>query len=115
MEDIDGNVKIFFNSSVSGVINMTSKPSAVKMDLSINSQHSFEQIEEEFSVFFERIAGKYPQIKGKCTYMGVQDCKPTSNVYRIAIPCEEIDRVPLRRALTKEFSKFCKERNISRA
>ncbi len=114
VEDIDGNVKIFYNSAVGGVINMTCRPSVVKMDLSINAEHSFVQVEEEFYAFFERIAGKYPQIKGECTYLGVQDCKPTFNVYRIVIPCEEIDRVPLRRALTKEFSEFCKERNITK-
>lgn len=114
VEDIDGNVKMFYNSAVNGVVNMTSRPSAVKMDVSIDARHSFAQIEEELSVFFERIAGKYPQIKGECTYLGVQDCKPTFNVYRIAIPCEEIDRVPLRRALMKEFSEFCKERNIQK-
>lgn len=114
VEDIDGNVKIFFNSGVNGVINMTSKPSAVRLDVKLDSKHSFEQAEKEFALFFEKVKNKYPQIKGDCTYLGVQDSTSAFNVYRIAIPCDEIDRAPLRRSLIKEFSEFCKDENINK-
>ena len=114
VEDIDGNVKIFFNSAVNGVINMTSKPSAVRLDIKLDSQHSFEQAEKEIALFFEKIKNKYPQIKGDCTYLGVQDSTSAFNVYRIAVPCDEIDRAPLRRSLIRDFSEFCKTENINK-
>ncbi|MCQ2152857.1 MAG: mechanosensitive ion channel family protein, partial [Bacteroidales bacterium] len=114
VEDIDGNVKIFSNSGVSGVVNMTSRLSAARLELKISSQHSFEDVEKAFDKFFERIADKYPQIKGSCNFLGVQDATPAFNVFRISVPCDEIDRAPLRRVLIKEFSKFCAEENITK-
>lgn len=114
VEDIDGNVKIFYNSGVNGVINMTSKPSAVRLDVKIDAQHPFNQVEAAMTGFFERVTGKYPQIKGKCNYLGVQDSTPAFNVYRITIPCDEIDRAPLRRALIKDLSEFCMEEKLNK-
>ena len=114
VEDIDGNVKIFSNSGVSGVVNMTSRLSAARLELKISSQHSFEDVEKAFDKFFERITDKYPQIKGNCNFLGVQDATPAFNVFRISVPCDEIDRAPLRRVLIKEFSKFCAEENITK-
>ena len=114
VEDIDGNIKIFYNSDVSGVVNMTSRLSAVRMDLKLSSQHSFDEVEKAFGRFFERIAGKYPQIKGECRFLGAQESTPTFNVFRISVPCDEIDRAPLRRVLVKEFSMFCEEEKLSK-
>lgn len=114
VEDIDGDVKIFYNSAISGVVNKTSRLSAVRLDVKLDAQHSFVQVEQMFAKFFERIVGKYPQIKDDCKYLGVQDSTPGFNVFRFSVPCEEIDRVPLRRVLIKEFSEFCKEENISK-
>ena len=114
VEDIDGNVKIFYNSGVSGVVNMTSRLSAVRMDVKLSSQHSFDEAENAFNRFFERVTNKYPQIKGECHFLGVQDSAPSFNVFRISIPCDEIDRAPLRRALIKEFSLFCEEEKINK-
>lgn len=114
VEDIDGNVKIFYNSGVNGVINMTSRLSSVRMDIKLDAKHSFDHVEKEFKKFFERVSNKYPQIKGDCNYLGVQETTPSFNVFRIVIPCNEIDRAPLRRALTKEFSEFCKEEDITK-
>ena len=114
VEDIDGNVKIFYNSGVSGVVNMTSRLSAVRMDVKLSSQHSFDEAENAFGRFFERIMNKYPQIKGECNFLGVQDSTPSFNVFRISVPCDEIDRAPLRRVLIKEFSLFCEEEKINK-
>ena len=114
VEDIDGNVKIFYNSGVSGVINMTSRLSAVRMDVKLSPQHSFDEVENAFARFFERITNKYPQIKGECNFLGVQDSTPSFNVFRISIPCDEIDRAPLRRVLIKEISLFCEEEKINK-
>lgn len=114
VEDIDGNVKIFYNSGVSGVVNMTSRLSAVRMDVKLSSQHSFDEAENAFGRFFERIMSKYPQIKGECNFLGVQDSTPSFNVFRISVPCDEIDRAPLRRVLIKEFSLFCDDEKINK-
>ena len=114
VEDIDGNVKIFYNSGISGVINMTSKLSAVRLDIKLASQHSFDDVESAFKKFFEIITNKYPQIKGKCNFLGVQESAPSSNVFRITIPCDEIDRAPLRRVLLREFSVFCENEKIEK-
>lgn len=114
VEDIEGNVKIFYNSGVSGVVNMTCKPSSVRLDVKLDAQHSFEQSEILLKKFFERIEGKYSQIKGNCHYLGVQDSTSAFNVFRFAVPCDEIDRVPLRRSLVKELSEFCAEENIKK-
>lgn len=114
VEDIDGNVKIFNNSSVSGVINKTRQLSAVRYEVTIDAQHSFKQIEEALNKFFDCIEGKYPQIKGDCKYLGVQSSSSSSNTFCFTVPCDEIDRVPLRRALTQELSEFCKEEKINK-
>ena len=114
VEDIDGNVKIFYNSGVNGVINMTSRLSAVRLDVKIATQHTFEDVEKAFHKFFECITNKYPQIKGDSKFLGLQDSTPTFNVFRISIPCDEIDRAPLRRAVIKELSRFCVEENINK-
>lgn len=112
VEDIEGNVKIFYNSGINGVINMTSSLSAVRMDVKLDSKHSFNEVETKLSMFFQRISGKYIQIKGECNYLGVQESTREYNIFRIAVPCDEIDRVPLRRALIKELSEFCKDEDI---
>ena len=114
VEDIEGNVKIFSNSSISGVINMTSKLSNVRLDVNVSSNHSFDEVEKFLKEFLAIIEEKYPQIMGHCMYMGVQASERTSNTYRLSIPCDEVDRAPLRRALNKELSEFCKERGIER-
>ena len=114
VEDIEGNVKIFYNSSVNGVINMTSRLSAVRMDVKITPEHSFSEVEEKLSKFLTRITNKYPQIKGQCSYLGVTESTPTFNVFRLSIPCDEIDRAPLNRAMIKEFSEFCAEEKINK-
>ncbi|MCQ2174356.1 MAG: mechanosensitive ion channel family protein [Bacteroidales bacterium] len=114
VEDIDGNVKIFYNSAVNGVVNMTSKPSAVRLDVKLDPSHGFQQVEEEFNLFFDDIESKYPQIKGKCLYLGVQESSPGFNLFRITVPCDEIDRAPLRRILIKDLSEFCKMRGIKK-
>lgn len=112
VEDIDGNIKIFYNSNVSGVVNMTRHLSAVRLELKVDANHSFDSIEQTLNDFFAIIEGKYPQIKGKCTYLGIQDSAPSFNVFLFSVPCDEIDRVPLRRSLLKDLSEFCMSANI---
>lgn len=114
LEDIEGNVKIFYNSGVSGVVNLTSKPSSVRMDVKFDAQHPYEQVEEKMKEFFELIEGKYTQLKGECSYLGVQESTPAYNVFRICIPCDEEDRAPLRRSLTRELSEFCKNEELKK-
>ena len=74
----------------------------------------FDEAEKAFARFFERIMNKYPQIKGECRCLGVQESTSSFNVFRISIPCDEIDRAPLRRVLVKEFSLFCEEEKINK-
>ena len=114
VEDIEGNIKIFYNSAVGGVVNMTRRPSAVRMDVKIDAQHSFEHVESELSNFFALVSDKYPQIKDDCKYLGVVESTPAFNIYRIAIPCDEKDRAPLHRAMIKEFTRFCMDRNLKK-
>ena len=114
VEDIDGNVKILSNSSIGSVVNLTRKLSAVRLDIKISSRHKFGDVEQLFQKFFEKVENAYPQIKNPGKYLGVQESAPSYNVYRISIPCDEVDRAPLRRALIRDFSEFCEEEGIEK-
>ncbi|MDO5575361.1 MAG: mechanosensitive ion channel family protein, partial [bacterium] len=113
VEDASQNIKIFNNSTVKEVVNMTKKYSQAYCDLGIEYDESLEHVEsvlkKELPLMKERlehiVAGPY--------YKGVVGLNDSSVTLRILAQCEEKNRIQLTRDLTRELKLMCDRYNIS--
>lgn len=101
--DAGDNIKIFGNSEVSGVINMTKKNSFCVCDVGIEYGESLEKVENILSKEFPNIKRRLPAIKDGPFYKGVVSLGESSVDLRIVAQCAESDRVQLGRDLNREM------------
>lgn len=97
------NVKVFSNSTISGVINMTRKNSFCVCDVGIEYGESLEKVENILSKEFPNIKRRIPAIKDGPFYKGVVSLGDSSVNIRIVAQCAEADRVQLGRDLNREM------------
>ena len=103
IEDFFGNIKIFNNSSISGVLNMTKEYSTVPVELSIEYGESLERVEAVLKDEFPAIKKKLKTIVTGPFYKGVQKMGDNSVTLLIVAQCLEGDRVQLIRDLNREL------------
>lgn len=99
--DAGGNVKIFSNSAVSGVINMTRRHSFCVVDVGIEYGESLERVEAVLARELPLMAKKYDAIREGPFYKGVVSLSDSAVILRIIAKCDEGDRVQLTRDLTR--------------
>lgn len=99
----DKDVKIFRNSSISGVINLTRQYSVAYADLSIQSSESLEEVEKMFRRELPRIKKRLPSIIEGPHYDGVLEIGAENVSIRVSAICQEKDRGKLQMDLNREL------------
>ncbi|MCR5731596.1 MAG: mechanosensitive ion channel family protein [Sphaerochaetaceae bacterium] len=103
IEDAYGNVKIFNNSAITKVTNMTNDVSFVHIEMAIEYGESLERVESVLKKEFPRIKRKLKAIIRGPFYKGVSCLGDNSVNLLIVAQCEESDRFQLTRDLNREL------------
>ncbi len=104
VEDVnENNVKIFNNSDISGILNMTKESSFAVSDVGISYNESIERVEAVLREEFPNIRERLPAITDGPFYKGVLRLDDSAVVIRILAQCEEEDRIQLARDLNREL------------
>lgn len=104
------DIKIFNNSEIKQVINMTKLYSTAIVELGIDYRESLERVESILKKELPRIREHIPAIMEGPFYEGVTKLSEESVVIRIFAECHEIDRTQVVRDLNREL-KLCIDRN----
>lgn len=101
------DVKIFRNSAISGVINMTRQYSYTSCNISVPSSESLEKLEALLEKEFGRLRDRLPDIVGGPYYEGIESMGgDASVVLRVTVQCKESDRTRITRELNREIKLF---------
>ena len=111
--DAMNNIKIFNNSAISGVVNMTKEASYAIIDVGIEYGESLERVENVLKEAFPKIKKKLPEIVDGPYYKGVSELGNNAVVIKILALCEEKDRIQLARDLNREIFLVFNENNIN--
>lgn len=98
----EGNIKIFNNSDISGVLNMTKETSLAMTTISIEYGQDIEYVEAVLKRDLPSLAEKNSQILYGPDYMGVQKLNDSGVDLLITARCAEQDILAVRRYLNKE-------------
>lgn len=113
LEDGSHNIKVFNNSKISGVVNMTQKYSMAVCDVGIEYGESLERVEEVLKRELPRIVEVIPEIEREPQYLGVINLGDNSVDIRIMAECPENVRVMVERLLMREIKLIFDRNNIS--
>ena len=108
-----GNIKIFDNSSVGDVLNMTKDFSIVAVDMGIEYGEDLRYVENVLAEEFDAIRAALPAIKDGPFYKGVSELGDNSVNIKIVAKCNEGDRVQLDRDLKRELKLVFDKHNIN--
>lgn len=103
IEDFFGNIKIFNNSHISGVLNMTKEYSTIPITLSIEYGESLERVENVLKEEFPNIKRKIRKMVNGPFYKGVSAMADNSVNLLIVAQCAEGDRAQVQRDLNREL------------
>ena len=98
-----GNVKIFSNSSVKNILNMTKDFSVVSFDMTVMYKEDLHYIEKTFKEEFPRIRKKLPAIVEGPFYRGVSSQGLDSMTLTVTAKCLESDRAQLEKDLRRQL------------
>lgn len=105
-----GNVKIFNNSSITGVLNQTVKPSLAKVLIDVEYGESLSRVEEV-------MAEKLPLVEvegvlGEIKYDGVSDLGSSGVTLQFSASCNESDIYSVQRAMRRRIKDLFDENGI---
>jgi moderate conductance mechanosensitive channel len=98
-----GNVKIFSNSSVKNILNMTKDYSIISVDMVVKYSEDLHYIEKVLRDEFPKIKRNLPTIVEGPFYRGVSAQNMDTMTIRIIAKCLEHDRVQLDRDLRRQM------------
>ncbi|MDO4960933.1 MAG: mechanosensitive ion channel family protein [Eubacteriales bacterium] len=101
--DDDNNIKIFNNSEISGVLNMTKEVSIVKGYINLSYDVPLEQAEEILKKEAPTIRKNLPMAVNGPFYRGVTELADSSVVLRVDMHCAEKDYMQLERDFNREL------------
>ncbi len=99
IEDPTKNIKVFNNSNLSGIINMTKEASYAAVDVSIEYGESLERVEAVLAAELPEVKNRLPAILDGPFYKGVSALGQNSVDLKITALCKEGDRIQLCRDL----------------
>lgn len=111
--DISNNVKVFNNSTISSVLNMTKESSFAVVDVAIEYGADLEKVERVLLEGFPKIRQELPAIIEGPFYRGIDSLGDSAVVLKIVANCEEKDRIQLARDLNREIFLLFKQNNIN--
>lgn len=113
IESDDFNVKIFNNSSISEIINLTKENSFASIIVEIPYDADVELVEKIVKDSFKSLRAKYDNIVADPIYRGITNFGSSGIEINIWVPCFEIDRPQMERDVRKDIIKLFNDHNIS--
>lgn len=113
VEDTTGDVKVFSNSDISGVVNMTKKHSFAELEVGIDYEEDIERVESVLSRELPKLKDKLTAIIDGPFYRGITNLADSSVVVKISAECREKDRVALGRDLNRAIKIIFDNNNIN--
>jgi small conductance mechanosensitive channel len=110
---LDGNIKIFNNSEISGVLNMTQAVSYALCQINIEYGQDIDYVEEVLERELPEIKKKYPKIIEGPDLFGVSSLEDSGVTLLIGAKCKENDIYGVRRALNKGVLQIFYKNNIT--
>ena len=108
-----GNVKIFSNSDIKDVVNMTKDYSVIALDMSIEYGEDLRYVEKVLKDEFPNIKNCLPAIVDGPYYRGVSELGDNAVTITIITKCLEADRIQLERDLKRQLKLIFDKYNIS--
>lgn len=103
VRSIGNDIRIFNNSKISSVINMTKQYSYAILDIGVEYNESLEHIESVLKEELPKIHSRIPAIVNGPYYKGVTSLGESCVNLRILAQCSEADRVQVTRDLNREI------------
>ncbi len=113
IQDPSKNIKVFNNSNLSGLINMTKEASFAAIDVGIEYGESIEKVEAILEKELKNVKKRLPAIMDGPYYKGVSALADSSVVLKIIAMCKEADRIQLCRDLNREILLIFKKNDIN--
>ncbi len=113
IESTGNDVKIFANSSVTGVINMTSRRSRAIIHIGIDYGESLERVEAVLAEELPKLKGIIPGIIDGPIYSGVSSLGESAVIIEILAYCEEENRLGLEYKLNRAVKLIFDEHEIA--
>ena len=98
---VDGNIKIYNNSEISGVLNMTQEASWAMTYIDIEYGQDLNYVDEVLNRELPKLGAANKLITGGPMYLGVQTLKDSGVELVVACNCNERDILSVRRYLNK--------------
>jgi small conductance mechanosensitive channel len=109
------NVKIFRNSNISGVINMTQRFSIAQVRVDVSRAEPYERVEAVFREGFKEIRERIPQAVSEIELCGIDQLNARSMVLLVQTKCRESDRIEVERLLRRELGLLMEREKIASA
>ena len=109
----DGNIKIYNNSEISGILNMTKETSVAAIIIGIEYSQDINYVEQVLYRELPALADKNPAILEGPTYNGITELGESSVNLRITARTSEQDVWGVRMYLNREVLQIFKENGIN--
>ena len=110
---VDGNIKIFNNSDISGVLNMTKEASVAASTISIEYGQDIDYVEAVLARELPALKENNPQILDGPTYLGVSALGASGVDLTVICKCFETDVKGVGRYMNREILKIFYRNNIN--
>ncbi|MBR3358631.1 MAG: mechanosensitive ion channel family protein [Solobacterium sp.] len=110
---MDRNIKIFNNSEVSGVLNMTKESSVSIAKIGIEYGQDLSYVEEVLERELPLLKDKDERILEGPTYLGVSELSDSAVILMFIARCKELNVGGVSRFMNKELLRIFRENNIS--
>ena len=97
------NVKVFRNSNISGVINMTQRYSFAQVSLDVSRTQPLEKVEAVFRDALPEIRSRIPGTVSDIELVGIDQLNAKGMVLLFQTKCREADRIRVERQLRREL------------
>ena len=97
------NVKIFRNSNISGVVNMTQRYSIAEVRVDVSRAEPLEKVETLFRKELPKIRKKIPETVSDIELCGIDQLNANGLVLLFQTKCREEDRISVERMLRREL------------
>ena len=111
--DAGGNVKIFNNSDVRNIVNLSADSSRAVCDIPIPYEADIDEAEKVIDKLCDELCEEYPDVfEKKPTYSGVQSLGDSAVVLRVVAQVDEEDRFSAARLINKKMKVGLEKANM---